>query len=144
MGPTAKTSAPQQKTSPWLWPLLILIVIGSVFAVVEATSGGSGSAAKVADYDQRPQDVTIKSCTVADGRLKGSIEVTNGTSVSSTYAVKLTFQSPDGKIQYDTGTAIVTALDPGQSSGAQPVAVAKRVGDVPVKCQLAGAARYSA
>jgi hypothetical protein len=136
-------SKPKPRTSPWLWPALVVILIGGAFAVFEATQGGSSAASSSPVYDQRPQDVKIKTCTVSGGRLKASVDVTNHTSVSSTYAVKLTFESPDGLTQYDTGTAIINALDPGQSSGATDVAVSKHVGNVPVKCAIAGAARYA-
>ncbi len=138
-----RESQPKPRTSPWLWPALVVILVGGAFAVFEATQGGSSDSGSSPVYDQRPQDVTIRTCTVSSGRLKGVVDVINHTSVSSTYAVKITFESPDGLTQYDTGTAIVTALDPGQSSGATDVAVSKHVGDVPVKCAIAGAARYA-
>jgi hypothetical protein len=135
-------SKPKQRTSPWLWPALVVILIGGVFALFEATQGSSSSPSTPV-YVQRPQDVTIKTCTVVDGRLKGSVDVTNHTAVSSTYAVKITFESPDSRTLYDTGTAIINALDPGTSSGETAVAVSKQVGDVPVKCILSGAASYA-
>lgn len=140
--PPELSSKPKSRTSPWLWPALVVILIGGAFAVFEATQGGSSSASSPV-YVQRPQDVTIKTCTVQNGRLKGSVDVTNHGAVASTYAVKITFESPDSRTLYDTGTAIITDLDPGTSSGEAAVAVSKQVGDVPVKCILAGAASYS-
>ena len=121
----------------------MLVLVGAVFAVYEATQGGGSSAATTSDYDQRPQDVTITSCHVTGGDLRGAVDVTNHTAQSSTYAVKVVFESPDGRKQYDTGTAIINSLDPGKASGPQDLQVSKRVGDVPVICKLAAAARYT-
>lgn len=121
----------------------MLVLIGAVFAVYEATQGGSDASSTSSDYDQRPQDVKITSCHVSGGDLRGAVDVTNHTAQASTYAIKVLFESPDGKIEYDSGTAIVNSLDPGTSSGSQDLQVSKRVGDVPVKCELAAAARYT-
>ena len=130
-------------TSVWLW-LAIAAVIGiTVFAIVEGTQSTSDASTANTGYQQRPQDVTLKSCSDAGGALKGSVAVTNHTSKTATYAIAVVFDSPDGKTQYDEATAIVDALDPGQSSGPQTLPSSKRVGDIPVICKVVGAAYYA-
>ena len=134
--------SPKPKTSIWLWPALALVVGGGVFAAVEAT-GSSTGASSSSGYEQRPQDVTITTCAVRDGRLDGAIKVTNRTSAESTYAVQVTFDSPDGRTQYDIGTTIIDDLAPGAISAVSPVPVTKKIGDLPVHCAVAAAARYT-
>jgi hypothetical protein len=129
------------KRTTWAWIAAgVALIVAVIIGLAEAPSS-SDEAAVTSTYSQHPEDVAVTSCTVRDGRLASQVKITNNSPDDATYAVKVNFASPDGKQQYSTGMAIVSELRP-QKSETVDVAVSKKVGDVPVSCEVLEAARY--
>lgn len=135
-----RLALPKLSKSTWAWiGAGVAVVVAVIVGVQELPSNEEASS--VSTYSQHPEDVAIASCQVIDGRLAGQVKITNSSADDATYAVKVSFASPDGQQQYGNGVAILSQLRP-QKSSLVKVNVDKRVGEVPVECSVLEAARY--
>ena len=78
---------------------------------------GADEATKTIDQQEadKLKDAKITSCTADEaGFMAAKVEITNHSSDRSNYDVTVAYTSPDGTEQYDTGDAVVQALEAGQ------------------------------
>jgi hypothetical protein len=117
-----------------------VVIVAAGFALSE---GNGGSAAdQDSAYSQHPEDVKVVSCAESGGYAAAGVRVTNSSTDESTYALQISFQSPNGQTVYDTQTVIVPQLAAHKSSTVQQVRSAKSVGAQSVDCVVTRAARY--
>ncbi len=91
--------------------------------------------------------MTIKSCAISDNQFEGpkaTLEVLNHSSKSSDYIITVAFDSPDGKTQLDTGTALVNNLAPNQQTSTDATSVKQDVRDQKFVCKVVDVTRTSA
>lgn len=75
---------------------------------------------------------------------KANLSITNPTDVPVSYAITVSFQSPDGSVQYGEGIAAVARLAPGQQTSQTAQGVTEVPADVPVTCVVSSASRTQA
>ena len=111
----------------------LLGIVGLIVAIVVATNAGGGSkhsgssnsgssnsgvSRGVAAQDATG-DVKLGPLQAPDvlGIRYETVTVVNHSSKRSDYVIDVAVQSADGKTQYDTGTALINNVDPGQTAG---------------------------
>lgn len=95
---------------------------------------------------QHPEDVQVTSCQREPtlGWPKAQLTITNNSSKASTYSVRVSFQSQDGKTQYGEGYALVSSLAPGQTSPKEAPGFAEIPADAALACVVTSAQRTAA
>ena len=75
-------------------------------------------------------DIVSITCGVPDEYLKWStpvVRVTNNSSKASDYMIEISAESADGSELFDSSTAVITALAPGQSTNAEAMPFTKEL-----------------
>lgn len=103
------------------WKVTLGVVAGAILLACGggATTSGGGSEATAPKEEPGLKDVTITSCAVSTNEFIGpeaKLKITNNSSKPSNYLITVAFNSPDGATQYDTGSASVSNLAPGQTA----------------------------
>lgn len=107
----------EQKQRPGCWKIgaivavvLVVLMVGCAALVGEAADEASE------DIEQRDaeimEDAELVSCE-ADG---ARVRITNNSSERSNYSVDVVFESKDGSEQFESSSAYVSGLAPGQST----------------------------
>lgn len=134
--------------------MAVALVIAAGGAVVLAASGSFASSGSVgsnaapgvtASPGGHPAsaDVSITNCVAdpATGYPQATLQITNHSSADSNYIVTVAFNSPDGKTQYDTGSAAAENLGSGQTTS--QTADSFKSGGAGFICKLASVTRYA-
>jgi hypothetical protein len=122
---------------------LATLVVGCV-AVVAATDPdepGSGTSDHPA-----VEDVAISECDLATTSTELTVArgtVTNHSSKASNYIITVAFESGGGATQYDTGTAFVNRLEPGQSTSFEAVSFQSEPPPTDTRCRLSEVDRFA-
>jgi hypothetical protein len=134
------------KTPKWAWAVAgvaALVVVSVIFLLTDNSSSSSTAAAdQDSQYSQHPEDIKVTSCVESGGYATAKLRATNSSTDQSTYALKISFQSPDGQSIYSTQEVVIPQLDPHTTSAVQAVRSSSAVGSKPVACVVAAAARY--
>lgn len=92
-------------------------------------------------------DVTVSGCTKSDNPYLGptaQLTVTNHSSKASNYSITVTFTSPDGATQLDSGNAFVQSLAPGQTTQVEATGLKEDAAAGQFTCKLARVDRFAA
>jgi hypothetical protein len=131
-------------TPKWAWAVAgvaVLVVVSVIFLLTDNTSGEK-TADQDSQYSQHPEDIKVTSCVESGGHATAKLHATNSSLDQSTYAVKISFRSPNGQSVYDTQELVIPQLDSHATSDVQVVRSSGAVGSKPVKCVVEAAARY--
>lgn len=92
--------------------------------------------------DKIAEDVTMGECKLDEaGFMIATLTVTNNSSDPSTYSIEVAFESTDGKVQYDTGSAFVNELNSGQTTTVEANSLAEPPGEF--DCRIADVSRFA-
>lgn len=112
--------APPQKKKRKKWPFVLggfcLFIIVAFAGCAALLNSAAEELDKIAG--DHPEDVQVTACErdPAIGWPKATVNVTNPTDKPASYAITVSFQSPDGATQHGEGIAAVVRLAPGQST----------------------------
>jgi hypothetical protein len=116
-----------------------VVGIGSCVALVVAVDDASDDVTESEADEAR--DVGEPECKVDDaGFMQATMQVTNNSSKRSNYTIEVTFENPGGD-QIDTGAALVSALEPDQSTAATAQTLTQPPGDF--TCRIVDIERFS-
>lgn len=140
--------------------VIVLIIIGGSIAAGVSSNGTTDTPVVTSDdsspskapaktgtltnNDKAAKDVAITACTADDlGYMDAKVTITNNSSKTSNYIVTIAFDSPDGKTQLATGTAIVNDLQSGQKSP-QDANGLQDANGATFTCRISDVSRYAA
>ena len=133
------------KTPKWAWAVAgvaALVLVSVIFLLTDSSSSSTAAADQDSQYSQHPEDIKVTSCVESGGYATAKLHATNSSADQSTYALKISFQAPDGQRVYDTQELVIPQLDPHATSAVEVVRSSNAVGSKPVACVIAAAARY--
>ncbi len=131
---TTTTTGPRRSKGSflrWLIPLILLLIVAAIILAVILASRSSDDAKK---------DVKVTSCVpgTGGGKPKASGTITNHSSKTSNYVVKLKFTDGEGN-KVSEGAASVGSVDADKSAKWQLTGARSAKGSV--KCEITGVAR---
>lgn len=141
-----------KKRDPWKMALLgtgaVIVLACGGGAAVNTNSGSSGVTSK--GSSDAKADVALTTCAMASNTFEGpeaALKITNNSSKPSNYIIEVAFVSKDGATQYDTGTAAVNGLAPGQSANEKATSLkseARTAAAAGFSCKVLNVTRYAA
>ncbi|MCW2549377.1 MAG: hypothetical protein JWN96_3837 [Mycobacterium sp.] len=131
-------------TPKWAWAVAGvagLVVVSVIFLLTDGSTSSTSTADQDSQYSQHPEDIKVTSCVESGGYATAQLRATNSSTDQSTYALKISFQSPNGQTVYNTQELVIPQLDPHATSAVEVVRSSTAVGSQPVDCVVAAAAR---
>jgi len=132
-GATAVTTGPPKSAKRWLIPLLLLLLLLAALAAFILLKGNSNT-------EDAKKDVKVTDCKAAtgDGKPTASGRITNHSSRTSTYVLKLSFKDAQGN-DVSKGVTNVGKVDPDKSADWSMTGVTAAKGKV--TCELTSVSR---
>ncbi|HET6951148.1 MAG TPA: hypothetical protein VFI47_12275 [Acidimicrobiales bacterium] len=138
---------PQPASSGWVKPAVIgataalVVVVVAIVAVVTVVSRTAESAGRHEATESG--DVGEPACDVDRvGLMMAEVPVTNRSSERSSYVIQVSFEAPDGS-QISTAPALVSALEPGQSTTTRAQTLKRPPAGGEFTCRVADTNRFS-